>query len=625
MNDYLAKLRPMFSGKTDAELELLCSASRSWQKVTGLSAETHRRRGMEKLFPSRVWHEWRDQRMNAVQECLSKRIQIQNWIGSTNSNKTGDLSDIALTLWWTKPEMTSIYVTSPYESATETGIWAEIQDQFEEAKRCNPGLPGEIRRSQNAIILYDRNPRSFIRVTTVDKVGKLVGKKSRDFSQGMLVLILDEAPAFSSSSSAEFMRVLPNLIGVPNLLILTAGNFAHTWDLLGLLCDPVEEDVPGGYDGFDADKHFKWRNKRGGITLRFDGLLSPNVKAGKDIYPFLTTIDYVAKMAAMPGGLESPEAMRFVRSAPVTSLDAFTITSSERIRGGGAYDAFEWTGDPIKLGAFMDAGFGGDPCVIQKFKLGNEKLPSGGRRQILSLWDAPFTIPIKVGVKDAAGREIPVEEQVARGAMKYSRAQGIPDDNFGYDGSMRAGLAQAMSRVWTNRVQAIDSGGKPTDRKVSAGVGSKTWNEVVDRFVSELWFSLASLIDSFQLKGLQQSPKAATQLTTRRWEWSGGKGKGKRRIQTKQEYRDMMSAQGRTAESPNEADALVGCVEMARRMGLSLEGVTVAGGSLELVLDLIRASQMATQMRQTMRRELSPGKLNSSRRQMVLPSGRLNR
>ena len=207
--------------------------------------------------------------------------------------------------------------------------------------------------------------------------GKLVGKKSRDFNQGLLVIILDELPAFTPSATRALMRVMPNLLSVPNLLILYAGNFANIWDALGGFCDPDERDIPGGYSGFDPDRHFRWRTKRGGLCLRFDGLQSPNVKAGRDIYPFVTTLAYIQKIAGQPGGLKSPDGMRFVRSAPVTSLDEFTITNGERIRAGGCFDKFEWTADPIKTGAFIDPGFGGDACVLQKFKLGYAKIPDG--------------------------------------------------------------------------------------------------------------------------------------------------------------------------------------------------------------------------------------------------------
>lgn len=625
--EYLAKVRPGFPSLSDAELELRLSASLQLQKLTGISAHEHRKRGMERLFPARIWHEWRTARIQSVQYCLENRIQELMWIGSSNACKTGDLADIALTLWWTKPEMTSIYVASPYETATETGVWASIIEQFEEARSHSPNLPGKVRQTDNSIVLYEKNPRSFIRVATVDQVGKLVGKKARNFSQGLLVILLDELPAFTQSAARNLMRVMPNLLSVPNLLVIGAGNFALVQDALGAFCDPDERDIPGGYPAFNPDTHFRWRTKRGGLCLRFDGLQSPNVKAGRDIYPFLTTLAYIAKIAASPGGLNSADGMRFIRSAPITSLDEFTVTNSERLRAGGVYDSFEWTGDTIQKLAFVDPGFGGDPCVIQKFQFGWERTKEG-RRQILALWQPPYIIPIRIGLKDAAtGKDITVERQIVDGARAHLEPLAILPANIGFDGSMRAGIVQAFA-AWSLLIQAIDSGGAATDRAVNAAEkkpdGSAVkWKDKVDRLLSEFWFAAASLIDSKQLRGLGLSPKAIEQFSARRWEWVGTK---KRKVETKKEYKDNLVAMGKVAESPNEADCIVGGIEIARRLGLSLDGVAIGGGALQLVMDLLRQREQKREIQALSHsRVLRSGTLHGMKRATSLPSGKLNR
>jgi hypothetical protein len=614
MNDYLDKLRPIFTHKTDAELELLCSASRELQRKTGLSAHEHRKRGMQKLFPSRVWHEWRDERVASVQECLEHRIQELLFLGSSNSNKSADMADLALTLWWTKPEMTSIYVTSPYETATETGLWAYILEQFDEAKDHNPSLPGKKKHSDNSIVLYDRNPRSFIRVATVDQVGKLVGKKARDFSQGLLIILADELPAFTQVASKNFVSVMANLWSVPNLLVIGAGNFASVYDALGVLADPAEDSIPGGYDGFDADRHFRWKTKRNGLALRFDGLQSPNVKAGYDIYPFVTTNAYIAKLAAAPGGLQSADAMRYVRSAPVTSLDEFTVTNTERIRAGGCYQPIIWTSDPIKKGAFCDPGFGGDPCILQFFKLGWAMIGTE-RRQIVALDGPPEEIPVRIGMKDDLGEIVTPERQIVAECKKRCQSKGVLPQEFGFDGSMRSGIVQAFVVHWSTLVQPIDSGGRPTERKVNANTET-TWREAVDRFVTELWFSIASLIDSMQIRGLEHSKKTVEQLCNRRWRWAGKK----KQVEPKVSSEEDAKRQGwgykshSNGESPNEADAFVGCVEMARRMGLVLNGIVVSGGSLELIRKMNEERESVKMLASLTRNGLPSGVLHATKR-----------
>jgi hypothetical protein len=623
---YLDKARRKFPGRTDVELELMCSGIRAVSEWTGKSPHEHRRSAMEMLFPSRKWHEWREQRVQSVQECLSQRIQELSWIGSANSNKSADMADMALTLWWTRPELTSIYVTSPYETATELGLWAYICEQFDEAKSYHPKLPGKRRLSDNSIVLHERNPRSFIRLATVDTVGKLVGKKAIDFEQGVLMILADEMPAFTPIASRNFLATTANLWSVRNLLIIFAGNFASTGDGLGIAVDPDEEDIPGGYDGFEPDKHFRWRTKRKGLCLRFDGLQSPNVKAGKDIYPFLTTIEYINKLAALPGGLQSPEAMRYIRSAPITSLAEFTVTNTEKIRAGGCYDPFIWTGDDVIQLAFCDPGFGSDPCVVQRVKMGWQQLKDGDRRQILAL-ERPDYLPIKVGLKDAGGSPIPVEDQVALGFKRYCESHDIPPVRAGYDGSMRAGLGQKVATLFSPQVRALDSHGPATDRPVSAIEKDKDknpvpWNKKVDRFISELWFAFSGAIDSYQIKNLNVSPKAVAQLSDRQWRWQG---KSKRSIENKLEYKERRRLEGKPAESPNEADALVGCLELARQLGFNLEGLAPKGGSLELVMDLIRERNVHQTIRQAMHPTLPSGRLHAIRRGSSPSNGRLHR
>jgi len=592
-----------------------------------MDACRHRRNAMELLFPQRIWHEWRDQRMASVQECLQKGIQELAWIGSSNSNKTADMADIALTLWWAKPELTSVYVTSPYETATELGLWAYIREQFNEAKDQHPKLPGKPRLTDNSIVLHERNPRSFIRLATVDQVGKLVGKKSRKFDEGVMIILADEFPAFTPVAARNFLATTANIWSVPNLLIIYAGNFASTGDGLGIAVDPDEDDIPGGYDGFDADKHFRWRTKRGGLCLRFDGLQSPNVKAGRDIYPFLTTIDYIGKLARLPGGLRSPEAMRYIRSAPILSLAEFTVTNGERLRAGGCFDDYVWTGDEITKLAFCDPGFGGDACVIQKFRMGWQSLPAGGRRQILALWEEPDYLPIAVGLKDEFGTSIPAEVQVARGYKKYADQHGIPPNHCGYDGSLRAALGQQMAIHFSPQVRALDSQGAASERPVNALEVDKAgkpipWNKKVDRFLSELWFAFASAVDSFQIRELGKSAKGVAQLSDRQWRWQG---KNRRSVETKPEYRERRRQEGKISESPNEADALCGGLEIARQLGFSLAGLRPEGGAVQLILDMINERQVRATMRQTLHPTLPSGRLHAIKRSSSSANGKLRR
>lgn len=600
--DYLSELRAAFPKESDVNLELKCSIKRDYRELTGRTATQHRTAAMKLMFPSRVWHEWREQRVQSVQDCLEGGIQELMWMGAASSGKTHDMADLLLTLYWQNPAYTTIYVTSPFDDATEKGLWSVIQEQFHEAKAAVPTLPGIIRKAQSSIVFNDKTPRSFIRKVSMDEVGKMKGKKAIDVHRGLIVLAVNELPDFPGTSAEAFLKVLWNLRSNQNLLIFADGNFTNIADAFGVMCAPDERDIPGGYHAFNADRHFRWRTQRGGLCLRFDGLRSPNVLAGADIYPFLTRIAFIADHAKAPGGLESPHAMREVRSAPVTTLDEFTVTNGERISAGGCYDAVQFTGEDVEKLAFCDAGLGGDACVIQKARMGWANTQP--RKQVLELWGPPHVIPVRVGTG------IPVEDQVALGMKEHFEAHGIPPENTGYDAALRPALAAKIAQLYSVRSQAIDSNGPPTERKVNA-VQKMTWREKVDRLVSEFWFAMALLIDAGQLRGLQLSPKSVEQLCTRRWCRQGKRD----RLDTKIEYKALLRAMARPVESPNEADALAGCVELARRMGMVNQGsVAKGGGSVEMLLQMIREREG---------RKLK-AEIMSGRNSPPLPRGRLH-
>lgn len=619
--DYMERLRPAFPDKSEAEIELLLSVSFQLRKSTGLSAHEHRKRGMQKLFPSRAWHDWREQRVASVQECLEGGIQELAWMGSASSGKSADMSDIALTLWWSNPRVMTVYITSPYLDATEKNIWSSITEQFYEAKDANPTLPGTLRTSQNAIVLDERaHPRSIIQTVSVDEVGKMKGKKAIDANAGNIIVIVDELPEFKGTAAQNFIKTLANLKANQNLLVLTAGNFTSIGDGFARITDPDEKDIPSGWYGFNADLHMRWRTKRGGLALRFDGLQSPNVREGRDVYPYLTRIGFVASHASAPGGLQSPDAMREVRSAPITAMEEYTVTNPERIRAGKAKDAFQWTGEAIQTGAFCDFGLGGDPCVVLKFQLGWMTTPTG-KKQMINFPETPFVIPIQIGTP------VPVQDQAALGLKAWAEANQVLPENVGYDAAMRPGFAQRVMELYSMKARAIDSNGPATDRPINATDKHPdgkpiTWRDKVDRLVSEFWFVVASLIDSGQVRGLQLQDKGVEQLCTRRWEPAGKK----KRLQTKLQYKELLRAMGRNIESPNEADALAGCVEMARRMGLSVEAVAPQGGSAKLLLDLLKEREMQTTFAVAKSgTSLPPGRIHAMQFTSPLAPGKLNR
>ena len=631
--DYREIIREVFPKKTDLQIEHMCVVDPELQKLTGGTEHEHRLAAMGLLHPKRVNHEWRQRAVQSYYTARRRRKKELSWLGSTNSNKTGTAADLALEIFWEAPESTSVYLTSPYEDATETGIWARTQEQFNSATALHPHLPGRIVESENAIMMYKRNPLSFIKVVTVDKIGKMVGKKPTEFSAGMMLIIVDEAPEFKQGG-APLLKVLSNLRGVPNMLILFAGNFADVNDLLGQAAEPALE---GGYEVLNVDTDQEWDTSRGGMAIRFDGHQSPNVKAGRDIYPFVTTIEYLEDLATLEHGKDTPGYYRFGRSFPMLDFNEFTVTNAVKIKAGGCYGKAEWSSDAQTVGAHCDPGFGGDPCMFLTWRFGRAML-EGQWTDVFDIEDITV-IPVHVGKKDEVGEEITVDNQIAMGCKVELDKRKIPYRHFSFDDSMRGGIVQAMMRVIGVMVVAISSAGVATTRKLSAVKQTidpsvkpekkkvKTARDAFANFLTEMHFALSSAIDSGQLRGLQSNKDVVRQLCTRRWRWAGKK----REIEPKVSHEEGAKARGwgyklrSGGKSPNESDALVGGMEMARRLGFALTGLsTKTGGAIELIKEMHRNLEVARLMDSLKGNPLPSGRLHSMESDREKSRARLN-
>lgn len=638
VEEYRAAIRDGNRSLTDLQIELLCCRDMQTQKLTGRSEHEHRMAGQTLMFPNRIQHEFRERAFEGYHRVKTGNKKELMLLGSSNSNKTGSLADLAIYEWMVQPEATSIYITSPYEEASLVGIWARIIEQFDYVKAMHPELPGKLKESDAAIRMYERNPLSFIRVATVDQIGKLVGKKSQTFGVGTMIVIADELPEFKRGAEA-LIAVLKNLRSVPNFVLIGAGNFADVNDGLGQLAEPA---IEGGYEVLNVDLDLEWETRRGGLAVRFDGHQSPNVKAGRDIIPIVTTIEYLKDLEKTEGGQNTPGYMRYGRSFPLLDANEFTVTNAVKVRAGGCYIKTHWGTGNLLFGAHLDPGFGGDPCMLVIWKTGIADV-DGEELDTFELAEAPILIPIIVGAKDEFGNEMTVDDQIAVKTKAELDKRKIPYHCFSFDDSLRGGIVQAMMRKIGMGVVAISSGGSPTTRRLSALKQVKDPNEKTDgvkakkvkiakdeyaNFATEMHFALASIIDSGQCRGLQLSREAVKQLCTRRWRWNGKK----REVEPKVSNEEGARLRGwgyklhSNGKSPNESDALVGGFENARRLGFRMTGlVTQTGGALEILKQIQREAQARHAMDLLKGNALPSGQLHSMESRTTSSRGRLNR
>lgn len=129
---YVTRLRgsSTYAKLTVLQIELRLASIYGVERLTGRTQAFHRAEALRWMFPSRISHPWRDQLLNAFQKCRSEGIKELMILGASNSTKTSTFADLIVEIWMECPEATSIYLCSPYEDATETGLWARVLEQF---------------------------------------------------------------------------------------------------------------------------------------------------------------------------------------------------------------------------------------------------------------------------------------------------------------------------------------------------------------------------------------------------------------------------------------------------------------------------------------------------------------
>jgi hypothetical protein len=330
----------------------------------------------------------------------------------------------------------------------------------------------------------------------------------------------------------------------------------------------------------------------------------------RDDYPFLTRWA-VVKEYIEKGRTDTAEFYRWVRSFPVLGQDSKTILSAPAIRAGNALETPQFTADPMIKGGACDPGFGGDPCFLNQWQLG-WTVERGERVQVLDFPAPPTEVPIRV--KKGTSVET-VNKQIVEFSRTWAEQRKIAPRNFGFDGSMRAGIVQQFMRDWSVETVAIDFGGTPTDRKMS-GNSPKTWKDETVNFVTELWLAFQLLVEGGQARGLQHQDEAVRQFCSRVWRWAGKK----KQVETKDEYKARNSY-----KSPNEADTLVIALEMARRRGMLLMGaVPTGGGSLQAIAEMMRRAEMKVLVESFSGNALPLGHLRSMESGNSPRNGRLN-
>lgn len=514
------------------------------------------------LWPHLDSHRWHQL---CLKEIRRDKAKVTVLMGPGSSGKTHEAAWNYLSEYFCFPNETCVLVSSTDLRGLELRVWGEIKSLFDEAKAKFPYLPGNLIDSKHAIStesIEDENSvrdmrKGIIGIPTIQGgkfigLGKWVGVK-----QKRMRLIADEAQFMAVS----FLSAFANLDKNEDFQAIVLGNPVDILDPLGRAAEPKD----GWTAHMEPTKTEVWDTRfMNGRAINLVGLDSPNMDGPENQparYKYLISREKITNTATFFGKDSVEYYSQCVGVMKIGQLSRRVITRDLCEKFGAREDVI-WDAafEQIHIGC-LDAAYNGDRCALNHVQMGRDLKG----KQVLRI-NEPVIVPISVN-----SPLIP-EDQIAEFCKNYCEEREIPPENFFHDSTGRGTLGTSLARVWSNKCNPVEFGGKATARPVSLDLfiddpetgerRLKRCDEEYSKFVTELWFAVRLAIESGQLKNLPEETMEEGCLR----EWSKVKG-DKKEIESKKDMKE------RIGRSPDLFDCLAIGVEGARRKGFMISKI----------------------------------------------------
>ncbi len=481
-------------------IELACYRDRI---NTGHPREFHLKNAFKYCWPDYQWNEWCE--LLTWAWCNFRFITV---IGHTRASKTFHAAHLVLIDYLAADMMTSTTLTTTQFAALKTRLWGDMLKAIES---LSPQVRSafmsryKITNSTNEMRLSITDPsvigldKYIIQGVATDR-GDTSAGKLRGLNTDRRRIVGDEASDIADS----IYLALTHANGSPDFIGLLLTNPVEKVGAFADHCCPV-----GGWGSINDTDLFWLTKKSNGICLHFDGLQSPNVKAGKEVFRYMITQSYIDAMRKDEGEGSLKWWMLVRGFFPPDGLVA-KIWSSGDIERARSDAEFDYEPEPC---ATLDPAFESDDCVCHFGKMG--KLREG--KPCIRATESK-TLKLTVGPN-----EIPKDYQVARQVMALCKERGVKPENFIMDETGNArGVLAILRMEWSPKVQGICYAGEATERPLRLDDGMKACDRV-KYFVTELWFRAAYLARDGMLCGLDNvDPKTKVDLEVRRYEMKSG-------------------------------------------------------------------------------------------------------
>lgn len=545
------------------ELECIRNLGKwTWRgRSCGNGLPYHVREAIKLIWPRRYWHRWCD----LICENFLKAPGRTACFGPSSSGKSFVFVMCALVMFYARPKGTTVLISSTTLDDLQRRVWGYVVELDKEARESHPDLPGHFIESK-LLLLADpkdvegRSKKDGIIGVACKKGGQWQGLEGYVGTKNeVLLLVCDEAQFMP----VGFLDALANLESNDPCYAAIMGNLPDVHNPLGWAAEPRL-----GWDSLqDTEKSRVYETKwRGGRAIQLIGMDSPNLDYPEGQEPYLRLIGrrYIEQCAENYGRESDKFNMFASGKIPRASMHR-TVFTKAMCMAHNASTGVTWSHHAVTRGYGMDAaysGVGGDRTVGFPFVFG---IDNTNRWRF---WLGPMRLYV-----GSADSKMSHAEAIALQCKEECEAHGIPPEHVYFDGTGRSELTSAFARLWSPAVVPIEFGGPATERPSFTGekwldgaeAGQhKLCKDVFDRFVTELWFAVRHCIVADQMRGLPT--EAIDEGSQRKWELVRG---NKYCVETKDDMKE------RGLRSPDICDAVVVCLEGARRLGFPLGKHTV--------------------------------------------------
>lgn len=481
------------------------------------------------VWPSIKFHEWMEVQLKALCNPKGSGFDVV-FAGCAAAGKTFTTSLYAIIWWLADPTRSSVILTSTTKTSARKRLWASIQDL---RRMAAIELPGNMVDSQTLWQIDKQFDKSaiFIMAVADGPVEKAMSNIQGIHNKRMLVVV-DEA----TDTPRAIFDVCANLSkGTTEFLRVAIGNPSSRLDAHGRASKPK-----AGWDSITVDS-LDWETETG-WCYHFNGRESPNIKKGKDLWPYLFTIKDL-RVAMDVDGEDSPKTWKYTYGFWVDDGLLPVVVTETLARTYSSQDAHIFAYKTTGVAA-LDPGFTGDRCILRFGRVGEvQGLSVPG----LQLGDI---ISVPVSLKKA----LPVSHQISEYVIERLEDRAVSPENFIIDATGQgAGVADIIAKDWSSSIRRLSFSERPSDLPCSM-MDKRKASEAYRNKVTELWFSVRNFIQDGRLGGLDD--QTLIEFTNRYYD----ERERKVCVEPKREMKM------RTGYSPDLADATAMLVEITRQL-----------------------------------------------------------